>query len=103
MATVRRNFVFDDVRDADLLAMLDALPSGEKSTAARAGLRLYFEQSEPQLSDVLARIDSVQAAIDDLAKRGVAITAAGDGPAEETAEDDLDPDILDNLLSLGLD
>lgn len=99
MATVRRTFAFDDARDADLLARLDALPDGERSGAVRAGLRLYFEQaqSEPGLADVLAEVAAVRVAIDDLARRGVAV--AGDEPAV----DDLDPDILNNLLNLGLD
>jgi hypothetical protein len=103
MATVRRTFAFDDERDAGLLARLDALPDGEKSAAAREGLRLHFEQarSEPGLAEVLAEIEATRAeilaALADWARRGVAVA----GP-EAAAENDDDAALLDALLDLGV-
>jgi hypothetical protein len=110
MGKTRRNFVFDDDRDADLLARLDALADGEKSAAVRAGLRLYFAQPrlEPELADVLAgltdvrtELADVRAAVADLSRHGIAGHSPGEG--NEPAGDDLDGELLDNLLNLGLD
>jgi hypothetical protein len=104
MATVRRTFAFDDERDAGLLARLDALPDGKKSAAAREGLRLHFEQTQPEpgLAEVLAEIASaraeVLAVLADLARRGVVAMA---GP-EAAAENDDDAALLDALLDLGV-
>lgn len=103
----KRTFIFDTVRDRDVLAALDRLPAGEKSGAVREALRRHFQTGlpEPALVDLLDRLDEIQASLADLRRQGLATAGAGGArPADDASEDagDDDPVLTAALRGLGL-
>lgn len=102
----KRTFIFDTVRDRDLLAALDRLPAGEKSRAVRDALRRHFQSSlpEPALADLLDRLDEIQTSLADLRRQDLATAGAGGArPADDAGEDAGDDPVLTAALrGLGL-
>lgn len=94
----KRTFIFDTVRDQDVLAALDRLPAGEKSRAVREALRQHFRPGPPApgLTDLLDKLEQIQAALADLRQFGLAAGAGSDNSNDD------DPALAAALRQLGL-
>ncbi len=105
---VRRNFVFDEEKDKDLLDALDAMRDGEKSRAVRDGLRLHLQMPGDiraqlallvrSVSHLHASVEELRASVNDLKQNG--LIAANLGRNEE--DEDEDDEFTATLLEIGL-
>ena len=102
---VRRNFVFDEEKDKDLLDALDAMRDGEKSRAVRDGLRLHLQMPGDiraqlallvrSVSHLHASGEELRASVNELKQNGLIAAGFSDNDATED-------EFTDALLNIGL-